>query len=67
MNRHFFRVDLKLNGVTVVTIGGRNGTSASNSVLLQLDERDRVWVELVEGRIIEPHPDSATTSFLGFR
>ena len=63
----FFRVDLKLNGGTVLSIGGQNESSASNSVLLQLEERDRVWVELIEGRLVEPHPDSAITSFLGYR
>ena len=62
-----FRVDLKLNGGTVLSIGGQNESSASNSVLFQLEERDRVWVELIEGRLVEPHPDSAITSFLGYR
>ena len=58
---------MKLNGGTVLSIGGQNESSASNSVLLQLEERDRVWVELIEGRLVEPHPDSAITSFLGYR
>lgn len=37
----------------MVSIGGANWTTASNSILLPLNRRDRVWIELVKGRLVE--------------
>ena len=46
-------VSLMLNGQVVVSVGGGNDTSASNSVLLPVSKGDRVWLQLVRGRLIE--------------
>ena len=46
-------VSLMLNGQVVVSVGGGNDTSASNSVLLPASKGDRVWLQLVRGRLIE--------------
>ena len=55
---NFFRVSLILNGEPVISIGGQNNTSASNSVVLPLNRDDRVWMQLYRGQLVELH-DSA--------
>ena len=71
-----YRVTLMLNDVSVLSIGGSNDTTASNSILLPLNERDRVWIELSQGKLVEPYQftdsqyngpkKSGYTSFIGY-
>ncbi len=42
-----------LNGEAVVSIGGQNNTSSSNSVILPLNYDDRVYLQLLRGQLIE--------------
>ncbi len=42
-----------LNGQPVISIGGQNNTSGSNSIILPLNRGDRVWLELFRGRLVE--------------
>ena len=46
-------VSLMLNGVEVISIGGRNGTGSSNSILLALNRRDEVWLQCMQGHLTE--------------
>ena len=72
----FYRVTLMLNDVSVLSIGGSNDTTASNSILLPLNARDRVWIELSQGKLVEPYQftdsqyngpkKSGYTSFIGY-
>ena len=73
-----FSVTLMLNGSPIVSIGGANGTTASNSILLPLNTRDRVWIELMRGMVMEfsdttstyslgPPHQLGVTSFVGYR
>ena len=65
-----------LNDVSVLSIGGSNDTTASNSILLPLNARDRVWIELSQGKLVEPYQFTDTqyngpkksgyTSFIGY-
>ena len=65
-----------LNDVCVLSIGGSNDTTASNSILLPLNKRDRVWIELTRGKLVEPFQftdsnyngpkKSGYTSFIGY-
>ena len=65
-----------LNDVSVLSIGGSNDTTASNSILLPLNARDRVWIELSQGKLVEPYQftdsryngpkKSGYTSFIGY-
>ena len=65
-----------LNDVCVLSIGGSNDTTASNSILLPLNKRDRVWIELIRGKLVEPFQftdsnyngpkKSGYTSFIGY-
>ena len=65
-----------LNEVEVLSIGGPNDTTASNSILLPLNRRDRVWIELSRGKLVEPYQftdahyngpkKSGYTSFIGY-
>ena len=65
-----------LNDVCVLSIGGSNDTTASNSILLPLNKRDRVWIELTRGKLVEPYQftdsnyngpkKSGYTSFIGY-
>jgi hypothetical protein len=65
-----------LNEVCVLSIGGPNDTTASNSILLPLNKRDRVWIELTQGKLAEPYQftdsnyngpkQSGYTSFIGY-
>ena len=65
-----------LNEVCVLSIGGPNDTTASNSILLPLNKRDRVWIELTQGKLAEPYQftdskyngpkKSGYTSFIGY-
>ena len=48
-----FRVSLMLNGQAVVSVGGGNDTSASNSILLPINGGDRVWIQLNRGKLVE--------------
>ena len=48
-----FRVSLMLNGQAVVSVGGGNDTSASNSILLPINRGDRVWIQLNRGKLVE--------------
>ena len=71
-----YRVTLMLNDVSVLSIGGSNDTTASNSILLPLNARDRVWIELSQGKLVEPYQftdsqyngpkKSGYTSFIGY-
>ena len=71
-----YRVTLMLNDVRVLSIGGSNDTTASNSILLPLNARDRVWIELSQGKLVEPYQftdsqyngpkKSGYTSFIGY-
>ena len=71
-----FRVTLMLNDVCVLSIGGSNDTTASNSILLPFNKRDRVWIELTRGKLVEPFQftdsnyngpkKSGYTSFIGY-
>lgn len=47
------RVSLMLNGQAVVSAGGANDTSASNTILLPLNKDDRVWLQLTRGQLVE--------------
>ena len=65
-----------LNDACVLSIGGSNDTTASNSILLPLNKRDRVWIELTRGKLVEPYQftdsnyngpkKSGYTSFIGY-
>ena len=65
-----------LNDVCVLSVGGPNDTTASNSILLPLNKRDRVWIELTQGKLAEPYQftdsnyngpkKSGYTSFIGY-
>ena len=71
-----YRVTLMLNDACVLSIGGSNDTTASNSILLPLHKRDRVWIELTRGKLVEPYQftdsnyngpkKSGYTSFIGY-
>ena len=50
-------VSLMLNGHAVVSVGGGNDTSASNSILLPVKRGDRVWLQLNRGKLVEILPD----------
>jgi hypothetical protein len=52
-----FSVSLMLNGQAVVSVGGGNDTSASNSILLPVKRGDRVWLQLNRGKLVEILPD----------
>ena len=58
-----------LNGVEVISIGGQNGSSSSNSILLPLNADDEVWLQLMEGKLVESSVlgDTGLTSFSGYR
>ena len=64
-----FRVSLMLNGVEAISIGGKNYTSSSNSILLPLNLSDEVWLQLMSGSLVENADRGRTglTSFSGFR
>ena len=76
MFNFLYRVTLMLNDVSVLSIGGSNDTTASNSILLPLNARDRVWIELSQGKLVEPYQftdsqyngpkKSGYTSFIGY-
>ena len=66
-----------LNDVNVLSIGGKSDTTASNSILLPLNKKDRVWIELTRGKLVEPYhsrdsyphygpKESGYTSFIGY-
>lgn len=42
-----------LNGAAVISIGGQNNTSGSNSIILPLNRGDQVWMELFKGQLVE--------------
>ena len=42
-----------LNGEPVISIGGQNYTSASNTIILPLNRGDKVWLTLFRGQLIE--------------
>jgi hypothetical protein len=52
-----------------VSIGGRNQSGSSNSILLALNRFDEVWLQLMQGRLTESKDRSRTgmTSFSGYR
>ena len=58
-----------LNGVEVVSIGGTEESGSSNSILLPLNPNDEVWLQLMQGQLIESKDRSRTglTSFSGYR
>ena len=62
-------VSLMLNGVEVVSIGGRDESGSSNSILLALNLYDEVWLQLMQGRLVESRDRSnaGLTSFSGYR
>lgn len=53
----------------VVSIGGPNESGSSNSILLALNPRDEVWLQLMQGKLDESKDRSRTgiTSFSGYR
>lgn len=58
-----------LNGVEVVSIGGTDESGSSNTILLPLNFNDEVWLQLMQGALIESDDRSRTglTSFSGYR
>ena len=59
----FSRVSLMLNSEPVISIGGTNNTSGSNSIILPLNRGDRVYLQLLRGQLIELN--DSTYSFSG--
>ena len=57
------RVSLMLNSEPVISIGGTNNTSGSNSIILPLNRGDRVYLQLMRGQLIELNDN--TYSFTG--
>ena len=57
-----------LNGVEVVSIGGETESSSSNSILLPLNRGDEIWLQLMQGKLLEAENRSRTglTSFSGY-
>ena len=49
----------------MVSIGGQNDSTASNSVLLPLNRRDRVWIQLRRGKLVEPYSNYRQSNFVG--
>ena len=62
-------VSLMLNGVEVVSIGGGDASGSPNSILLALNRYDEVWLQLMQGSLVEAEDRSRTgmTSFSGYR
>ena len=42
-----------LNGEPVISIGGQNYSSASNTIILPLNRGDQVWLQLYRGQLVE--------------
>ena len=42
-----------LNGEPVISIGGQNYSSASNTIILPLNRGDQVWFQLYRGQLVE--------------
>eukprot|EP00095_Tigriopus_kingsejongensis_P000602 maker-scaffold95_size379157-snap-gene-2.33 protein:Tk00602 transcript:maker-scaffold95_size379157-snap-gene-2.33-mRNA-1 annotation:"complement component q subcomponent-like protein" len=65
----FWIVSLMLNGVEVVSVGGTEESGSSNTILLPLNKNDEVWLQLMQGHLIESNDRSRTglTSFSGYR
>ncbi|TRY71703.1 hypothetical protein TCAL_04753 [Tigriopus californicus] len=65
----FWIASLMLNGVEVVSIGGTDESGSSNTILLPLNFNDEVWLQLMQGALIESDDRSRTglTSFSGYR
>ena len=55
---YFFRVSLILNTEPVISMGGQNNTSSSNSIILPLNRGDRVYLQLLRGQIVELNDNS---------
>ena len=58
-----------LNGVEAVSIGGKGESGSSNSILLPLNLGDEVWLQLMQGSLVETRDRSRTgwSSFSGYR
>lgn len=58
-----------LNGEEVVSAGGMNNTESSSSILLALNRNDEVWLQLAQGKLVEPtsRGRTGTTNFSGFK
>lgn len=55
-----------LNGESVISVGGMNNTSGSNTVILPLNRGDRVWLQLLRGQLVEVNGNSFYGSSVGY-
>ena len=55
-----------LNGEPVISVGGQNYTSASNTVILPLNRGDRVWLQLFRGQLVELNDAWAAATLASF-
>ncbi|XP_023321313.1 uncharacterized protein LOC111696028 [Eurytemora carolleeae] len=70
-----FKVSLLKNGVEMVSVQGRadsesrnSGISGSSSIILDLVQGDRVWLQLIRGGLMEAgNRKSGYTAFSGYR